>query len=296
MDQTPARQRKALFQGSGHLTKYIFPAFGHIPLSKINRVKIERWLVDLPLANLTKNGILYTFRIIMREAELENLIQTNPLEKIEAMGKTSKARDAFTMEELRTLFPEEKLKLIEIWKTEKYAIAFSILATIGLHSGELRALQWKDVLWDGGLSIEKSVKVDQTIGTTKTNEARVVLLTSRALKLLAEWREESPYSEMSDFIFFGPDGEHPMDRGVLLEVLKHAMKICSINTEGRNLVVHSFRHTFNTLMRRVLPQATLQAITGHKTEQMSAHYDHPTREDLFNSIRDSQKSIEGVLK
>ncbi|HOV64787.1 MAG TPA: hypothetical protein PLG43_13015 [Spirochaetia bacterium] len=62
--------------------------------------------------------------------------------KTEAMGKTIKARDAFTLEELRTFFPEDKLKLIEIWKTEKYAIAFFILATTWLRSGELRALQY----------------------------------------------------------------------------------------------------------------------------------------------------------
>ena len=69
-----------------HVEGYILPAFGSKPLSEITRPAVERWLVDLALANGTKNAILYGFRTIMEEAEAERHISRNPLEKVEPMG------------------------------------------------------------------------------------------------------------------------------------------------------------------------------------------------------------------
>jgi integrase len=235
-------------------------------------------------------------RIILREAEAEGIIERDPLEKMEVMGKNSKIRDAFTLEELKLMFPQEREQLMKIWGEAKYATLFYILSITGMRQGEARALQWKDVFWDGGLVISKSVKFDRSIGSTKTQNVRVVLLTSRGIELLKQWKEESPYAEPEDYIFFSTRGDRVLCSQTIRHLLHEVCKKLSIKTEGRILVVHSFRHTFNTLMRRVLPQATLQAITGHSTEKMSEHYDHPTPNDLFNNIKGSQRLIEGVLE
>jgi hypothetical protein len=180
----------------GHLVNYLIPSFGTYKLSDIKRITVENWLVNLPLANQTKNQILYTFRILLSEAEMEELIPRNPLDKVEALGDTSKTRDVFTIDE------------------------YKMLATTGIRLGELRALTWKDVLWDGGLIIDKAVKVDQTIGTTKTNQIRVVPLTSRAVSLLDDWKRKSPFPSAEDYIFFGLSGDKPLDRGTLIDTLR----------------------------------------------------------------------------
>ena len=41
----------------------------------------------------------------------------------------------------------------------------------------------------------------------------------------------------------------------------------------RNLIFHSWRHFFNTYLRsRGVPDAKIQAITGHRTQELTEHY------------------------
>lgn len=284
------------FHRRGHLKNYLFPKFRNYTLSSLNRVQIEKWLIDLPIGNGAKNAIMCTLRIILREAEAENLISLNPLDKMEPMGKTCRPRGIFTREELKAMFPEERNELIELWGSMEIAVLFYILSITGIRQGEGRALQWKDVLWEGGLVVSKSVKYDNSVGSTKTNSMRVVPLTSRGLNLLKQWREESPYREEDDFIFFGTQGDKVMGSQTINRPFHRMLEVVPIEGNGRILVIHSFRHTFNTMMKRVLPLTTLQAITGHTTEEMSEHYDHPTADDLFNTVKGSKEIIEGVLK
>jgi hypothetical protein len=122
-------------QRRSHLTKYILRHFGHRYLSSLNKKEIENWLIELPLANQTKNHILYTFRIVFREAVDAGLIDASPIEHSEPMGKDSKVTDVFTLAELKQLFPFERDTLITIWKDRKHAAAFMILATTGSDPG-----------------------------------------------------------------------------------------------------------------------------------------------------------------
>jgi hypothetical protein len=48
-------------------------------MEDLNRPMVEKWMVDLPLANQTRNQILYALRRILVEAESEGLILRNPL-------------------------------------------------------------------------------------------------------------------------------------------------------------------------------------------------------------------------
>jgi integrase len=129
-----------------HLDNHILPEFGDRPLTEINRVDVENWLIGLDLSNQTKNHILYTFRIILRDAEAAGKLDSNPLEKVEPMGKDAQARDILSLEELRLLFPKTNTKLMKVWKEPRRAALFAILATVGLRSGEVRALKWENAI------------------------------------------------------------------------------------------------------------------------------------------------------
>ena len=87
------------------LDNHVLPRFGSMKLDALNRPMIEKWLVDLPLSNQTKNHCLYMMRNVLREAAAEGIIKANPLEHAEPMGKNGRKRDVFTLEELRYLFP-----------------------------------------------------------------------------------------------------------------------------------------------------------------------------------------------
>jgi hypothetical protein len=126
------------------LDNHVLPRFGSMKLDGLNRPMIEKWLVDLPLSNQTKNHCLYMMRNILREAAAEGIIKANPLENAEPMGKNGRKRDVFTLEELRLLFPGTREGLISVWKTPKYSALFLAMVSSGIREGHGR--------YDGGTS------------------------------------------------------------------------------------------------------------------------------------------------
>jgi integrase len=102
-----------------------------------------------------------------------------------------------------------------------------------------------------------------------------VLLTSRANEYLNNWLSETPFDNMEDLIFFGQDKDSTVTRKTMSRRFLIALKRAEIKVNKRNLVIHSFRHTYNTLMRPLLPKEVLQSMTGHKTDSMTDRYDHP---------------------
>ncbi len=276
------------------LENYILPKWGHVFLDDLNRVEIEDWIIGLKFSGSSKNQLLYTLKTILKNAELQNIIANNPLGKIERMAMNSKIRDIFTLQELKVLFPEDERELIYIWKHLKWATCYFTLATTGIRTGEARALNWSDVLWQGGLIIDKAAKNDGTIGATKTEKTRVVLLPAKTIEMLTRWRNESPFNQDEELIFFGADRNKVVSQPYLSMFFRPCLERAGIQINNKNLVVHSFRHTFNTVMRQVLPLEILQAMTGHKSEQMTELYDHPSLEDRLKKLEGSRELIEAV--
>lgn len=307
--ESTARSRRS------HLYNYIIPQFGNRKLESLNRVEIENWLINLKthkkegeeqnkeqvqknLSNQTKNHILYTFRIILREAERERIIPFNCLETVESLANKPKERGVFTKDELNLLFPEDIEKMISIWGRKEYAYMFYILATTGLRSGEVRALQWKHILWNeqrNGLRIERAVKDNGVFGTTKTGHSRVVLLTKKADKNLQDWLKESPFDQMNDLIFFGSDRSKPVTRKTMARHFEQALTRAKIEVGNRNLVIHSFRHTYNTLLRPLLPKDVLQSMTGHRSDSMTDRYDHQNDSEKFGHLVEFLHMVDDIL-
>jgi integrase len=127
----------------GHLNNYLIPVFGEKRLSEINAVAIENWLASIPRSNQTRKYILGTLRIVLGEADREGLIPFNPTLKVEPFGNDSKSRDIFTKEELGKLFLSDTDALLSVWGTMQNAAQFLLLATTGMRSGEVRAVQWR---------------------------------------------------------------------------------------------------------------------------------------------------------
>ncbi len=272
----------------GHVARYLIPKWGDRLLSDLNLGEIENWIVSLPLANQTKNHILYTIRIILREAKLRNFIQVNPLAEMEPLGKQHQQRDIFTIDELGKLFPEDANELVRIWGDAEHATAFLLLASTGLRSGELRGLQWHHIIRGKVLYIQQAVKDDETIGPTKTFRPRVAWLFPRARSVLDWWKEQSPWTEPEDYIFPGFRRDKPLNRANLSRSLPGALRRAGLEAEERVWVVHSFRHTYNTMMRKILPEEILRDMTGHRDSRMTDAYDHPSVEDLLLKLEDTR--------
>ncbi|WP_461256837.1 tyrosine-type recombinase/integrase [Treponema sp. R80B11-R83G3] len=59
---------QTVVQHRHHLTNYLIPKFGKLPLDKIRPAKVEDFLLEQRLSNSCRNTILYMLKLVMREA------------------------------------------------------------------------------------------------------------------------------------------------------------------------------------------------------------------------------------
>lgn len=297
---THARQR--------HLEQYILPEFGRQTLDVLTRPAIERWLLRLPLANQTRNHLLYTLRIVLREAVDAGALAVSPLARVEPLGRDARPRDIFSAAELRALFPQGALAAV--WGSQRTGVLFLVLASTGIRSGEARALRWGRVRLD-----DRVAMIDQTcIGGTleigpisaQKGGAKLAVLPRRTVDELAEWRRRSMWKRTDDLVFPGrtrgePIGaatvSHALPRAIarLAEAAAEAGLPAPVDTAGRNIVTHSFRHTWISAARRLLPEDLLRLLTGHHSSAMTDLYDHPQLEQLLPAIEPARAVVEEMF-
>jgi len=143
-------KRNTLKQHQQHLEHYLLPKFGSLPMCEIRPAMVEDHLLDQRLSNSCRNTIIYTLKVILREALREELIDMVP--EFEPFKRNGRKQDVLSGEELQALFPSDPQELIKVWrrpagmKKEPDEIAlmfgtmFCLTVSAGLRSGEIRAL------------------------------------------------------------------------------------------------------------------------------------------------------------
>ena len=112
-----------------------------------------------------------------------------------------------------------------------------------------------------------------------------------ALIALHRWGEPLP----EDVVFWGPDRSTPMSKTAMLNQYKCALRkigITEAQRRSRNLVFHSYRHGFNTLVRGRVADEQLRRVTGHKTLAMTNNYDQPGIEQLRDVLKVQESLFE----
>ena len=100
---------------------------------------------------------------------------------------------------------------------------------------------------------------------------------------------------MNDLIFFGADKIKTVTRKTLSSHFDKALERVKIETKNRCLVIHSFRHTYNTLLKPLLPKQVLQSMTGHRTDSMTERYNHPSFEDEYDQIVKYETVLDSLI-
>ena len=281
----------------GQLDNYLMKRFADTKLDELDLIEYEEWRLTLPLANSTKNGITVTMKQILNEAIREKVISKNPLQQVDSLSKVSeKPRDSLTVDEMKKIFPIDNKAALKIWSNQKYHTLLFLIVSSGMRSGEVRALKWDDIMWDdSGILITKAVKNTGAIGTVKEKKEKFVRVPNRTIQLLQLWKDESLATSDSDFIFYGKDIDRPIDKRTILDNFKRGMERAEVG-EGRNLLVHSLRHTFNSYLLSVLPSEVVRKFTGHSSEQMTKHYYHPLLKEELKATEGYQDKIDSVWK
>lgn len=170
------------------------------------------------------------------------------------------------------------------------ADCFEIALLTGMRGGEVRQLEWSEVFLDYG-------EIHLPAHKTKTNTARVVMLSPRAVEILRRRRKkeakctngfkgQNVSDRFSRWVFPNPTGERPrrdisfVVRPIALELgLRYGAKL----PDG--FTPHSTRHTATTKMLRAgFDLKTVQDVVGHSDKVMSMHYAHSTAESRRRAV------------
>ncbi|MBW8003975.1 MAG: site-specific integrase, partial [Planctomycetes bacterium] len=114
----------------------------------------------------------------------------------------------------------------------------------------------------------------------------------RTRELLAWWRDQSPYNELEHFIFFGRDGSTHLNAKTIGRKIPPAMVRAGIEIGDRWLSAHSLRHTYNTRLQKLLPEAMLRYMIGHKSRAMTKRYTHITPEERLVELQSALEQID----
>jgi len=331
-------KRKALTDGTeisedtrkGHrsrLDNYLVPEWGNMAWARFEREdfpdSFTDWLVDLKripmhkegtptpaaveISNSTRNAIIETMSIALREAKRARLIKIVP--DFERFARRSRHQNTLTEQELTDLFPIDRDELERIWQLEDgrdhgTGILFGAMCCLGvsagLRSGELRAVSIGQILRKKlpngdmlyGLIVDQALDKDQEVtGLKKSSEddgrERVVILSEKTMKILDMYLASVPPRQDLIFLHRGK----PIRKETLGRRWAAGLRQAKIQLSGRRLTPHAMRYTYNTRMRMLVSEQTLQEVIGHKSDEMTTHYDRPYLEERLLQLADQRGSF-----
>lgn len=246
---------------------HLLPTFGHEPLQAITREMIERFVARQKQSGRspkTINNQVSVLKSLLRLAEGEGLIPSNPATAVKPLKPSQREMATFTEEQLRTYLTHQDTE-------GTYGAMLALMALSGMRLGEACALRWCDVEFvDGGgtrLHLRHAFSRGE-LSTTKGKKERTVPVGPQAGQLLRE-RRLAVGGDDSDFVFAQPDGTH-LNRNHI----KHA-HTRGCRAAGRPIRIHDLRHTYGTIMAlRGVPMPTLQKLMGHTEINTTMRYLH----------------------
>ena len=165
------------------INKYIIPEIGHMKLSDVKVIHIERLLNDLTHLSSDYIGFIYNaLNSMFSKAVSNDLLVKNPC----AYAEKPKGKQ---QTELRSLTSKEESIFLEIAKKHHRGVMFKISLKCGLRPGEVRALDRNDIdLKKHQIRIKNAVESGKTnIKETKTEKGvRIVPIPSDFEKELIE--------------------------------------------------------------------------------------------------------------
>jgi integrase len=182
------------------------------------------------------------------------------------------------------------------WDDKRAYAAALLAATAGLRSGEVRAIRRSDI-GEVILNVDHSYSDWDGIKSPKNGEARRIPLLPRVRGLLMDLLAENPHTGIDDpFVFYSEYPDKPIRGEPLLKGLVRAMAAAGIDTTGRKVDFHSFRHYYASRMADRMAADQVARITGHKSKAMAEHYQsHITEAAITEAGRIGAEVFSNVL-
>lgn len=223
----------------------------------------------------------------LKEAVIAEIIQSNPMDRIESVKKEVYISEFYTDEEL--------IDLIEVVKTQKLELPLTLGIIYGLRREEILGLTWNAIDFNN-----KSITIRKTVGRGKYNGVTQFLIKDipknkssyRTLPmfdfisdLLKKYKEKYKQNEKifgNTYIKDYKDFICLMDNGELVKP-DYVDRIFSkiLKTNGfRHIRLHDLRHSCATLLlRNGVPLPEIQKWLGHSNIITTQRYSHLDQND-----------------
>ena len=244
--------------------------------SEITMDSIEHFmgsLFDRDLARNSQARMLSGVRSFCRYLRLEGIIDTNPVELVEAPRPQRKLPDVLSIKEIGLIIQGVDLSRREGVRNRAM---LEVLYSCGLRVTELCELQLTKV--------DVIDRVIQVIG--KGNKERIIPIGTTALDAiddyLSQYRSQiAPQKGHEDVLFLGRKG-HGLSRQMAFTMLRRA----AINAQVRKTISpHTFRHSFAThLLEAGADLRAVQEMLGHAQITTTEIYTHLDRRFLKDQI------------
>ncbi|MEI6387249.1 MAG: site-specific integrase [Spirochaetota bacterium] len=162
-----------------------------------------------------------------------------------------------------------------------FAALFCLLVSAGLRPGEGRAIHLDQLYRKaGGIIVDRAYDDRTDLVDPKKSRAddpryRVAYVPEKTWRILDYWLERRKEPQDWPGLLFHYHGA-PIGTGYVADRLAYGLAGAGVNVVGRRISPHSCRYTYDTKMKHVLPPGILREFIGHRSEQMTDHYDRMT--------------------
>lgn len=232
-----------------------------------------KYIAELGLGARSQARVLSGIKAFYKYLILENEIQTNPTELIEAPKLGRKLPDTLSVEEIDTLLSSIDRSTSE---GERNRAMLEVLYSCGLRVTELVTLQISNIYFQ-----EEFIRI-----TGKGDKERLVPIGGQALKHLKlyikEVRTHLPIQPgHEDFAFLNRRGK-ALSRVMVFTIIKRLVEQLGWK---KNISPHTFRHSFAThLVEGGADLRAVQEMLGHESITTTEIYTHLDRSFLKQTI------------
>jgi integrase len=251
----------------GLLRQSILAKFRGLRLDQINIGHIREYAAEIQRRGHQTKPMIAYLRTILRAA-----VDSGHLDKLPEFPK-GLMRSSHKLPDAPGATDVEAMLTASGW----LGVAIALAALAGMRCGEVRALEVRDVDFEGGRILVRRALSEDISLTTKSGRERVVPLVP---VLEARLREAVKGKLPLARIVVWPDGVTPRRQEVLYQFWKH------LRERGiRRWSFHSLRHHFiSELVRRGASLEAVRVLAGHSKLEMTQRYAHATAADLRSAM------------
>lgn len=270
------------------IENHIIPALGHIQLSKLSSVQIQRFYnnmrehgrldsnaqpLNTPLSASSVKHIHMVLSGALKQAVKERIIPFNPCDNCKLPKREKKEMAVLPQDKISAYLDEAK-------RMGVYEMFFLEL-TSGLRRGELLALLWNDLNIESRmLTVNKQINRingELVVSVPKTeNSVRTIALPQQTVELLMVEHEKHPDSPL---MFCSPRTNSYWSPDAVVRLHKKMLDAAGVKERVR---FHDLRHTFSTLA--IQSGVDVKTIAG-----MLGHYSAAFTLDTYTHVTENMK-------